>query len=161
VRRDAAVVCSKPAPNESFAQGDIWKNEGSIKLRPMCLQESGFLFAGGVVSGSAMRRVAYWRGSPAGRWGGALGGGSGVAAPATDSPVLARALRAGREAFDRGDFASAAKQWEQAVQLAQKTHATATEVTAEVNLAAAYQSLGQSRLAIRTLQEAVDRATEF
>lgn len=61
----------------------------------------------------------------------------------------------GRAAFDRGALEDAAAHWQQAAQAYAAAHDARHQVEALVNLGIAYQTIGQHRLAIETLQSAV------
>lgn len=61
-------------------------------------------------------------------------------------------IRMGQTAYDRGAFDEAVAQWRQADRLYASQHNSKGQVKALVSLSAAYQALGQHRLALRTLE---------
>src|SRR6266850_1260784 len=61
-------------------------------------------------------------------------------------------VRAGQGAYDRGAFDDAVAQWRQAESLYALQHSIQGRVKTLVSLSAAYQALGQHRLAFRTLE---------
>src|SRR5437016_4081087 len=63
-------------------------------------------------------------------------------------------MELGQTAYDRGAFEEALAQWRQAEQLCAARSNTNGRVKALVNLGAAYQALGQHRLAFRALEQA-------
>src|SRR5438445_10541213 len=66
-------------------------------------------------------------------------------------------LSRGQAAFDRGDFAGAIEQWRAAA----APDNSRQQVESLVNQAAAYQALGETRSAIRALDEAVALAEKL
>ena len=67
-------------------------------------------------------------------------------------------MKLGQAAYERGAFDEALTQWRQAEQLWGAQHHDQAQINALLNLGAAYQALGQHRLAFRTLERAGDLA---
>jgi CHAT domain-containing protein len=78
---------------------------------------------------------------------------------AIGSPVFAEpASGDAARAFQRGSFAEAASQWQQEVETNRLKGDTAAQIDAMVNLAGAYQALGQQRGAVQILEQATSLA---
>ncbi len=63
----------------------------------------------------------------------------------------------GQRAFQNGAFNEAAADWEQAVKTFRSERNTNAEILASISLASAYQSIGQQRRAVQTLEDALGR----
>ena len=75
------------------------------------------------------------------------------------SPVFAEpASGDAARAFQRGAFAEAASQWQQEVETNRLKGDTAAQIDSMVNLAGAYQALGQQRGAVQILEQATSLA---
>src|SRR5262245_17672237 len=64
----------------------------------------------------------------------------------------------GQRDFEKGAFNRAAAHWEKAVESFRKEGKATEEVLTSVSLASAYQSFGQQRRAVQTLEDALTRA---
>ncbi len=73
-------------------------------------------------------------------------------------PTVEQRMKLGQAAYDRGAFDEALTQWQQAVQLYGAQHNHDGQVKALLDLGAAYQALGQQRLAFRALERAGELA---
>ena len=70
-------------------------------------------------------------------------------------------LGQGQKAFDRGAFSQAAADWEKAVESFRSRGKTNAEIQALTSLAGAYQAIGQQRLAVDRLRDALARAEKL
>lgn len=75
-----------------------------------------------------------------------------------NASVAQSELAQGAEAFEKGAFEDAVAHWQKAVQLAKAANDGAGQIDATIRLAAAYQTLGQTKLAIEQLTGAVTLA---
>jgi len=76
----------------------------------------------------------------------------GVDAAAPDGPLL---VEQGQRAFRSGAFSQAAVDWKRAAELFRSQGDTNAEIATLVSLAGAYQSIGQQRTALRSLEDAL------
>lgn len=75
--------------------------------------------------------------------------------PASEpEPTAEQRIKLGQAAYDRGAIGDALAQWRQAEQIFEAQHNIRGQINALVNLGAAYQALGQQRLALQTLEQA-------
>ena len=76
-------------------------------------------------------------------------------ATAANAGLAEQCMARGRAAFETGALDDAAKHWQQAAQLFAAEKNSPAEVEALVKLGLAYQSLGQYRLSVTTIDHAV------